>query len=77
MRLSARVKSVTSSPPYLWMPAQTSHTRRVNVINFGGRTRFRHPEHIKIAGIDAIRAGFTKYTPSPGIVELGKLFARN
>ena len=72
MRLSARVKSVTSSLT-LSLDAKAKRLIRegVNVINFGvGEPDFDTPEHIKIAGIDAIRAGFTKYTPSPGIVEL-------
>ena len=43
----------------------------VDVIGFGaGEPDFATPENIKEAGIAAIRADFTKYTPTPGIPEL-------
>lgn len=43
----------------------------VDVIGFGaGEPDFPTPDHIKEAGIAAIRDNFTKYTPTPGIPEL-------
>ncbi len=42
-----------------------------NVISFGvGEPDFSTPEHISAAAIDAIGKGYTKYTPSAGILEL-------
>src|SRR5262245_28299223 len=42
-----------------------------DVIAFGaGEPDFDTPEHVKEAGIRAIREGFTKYTPPEGIPEL-------
>jgi aspartate aminotransferase len=41
------------------------------VVSFGaGEPDFDTPEHVKEAGIRAIREGFTKYTPPAGIPEL-------
>ena len=37
-----------------------------------GEPDFDTPDNIKEAAIDAINEGFTKYTPTPGIVELRK-----
>ena len=43
----------------------------VDVVNFGlGEPDFDTPGHIKDAAVDAIRAGFTKYTATAGILEL-------
>ena len=42
-----------------------------DVVSFGaGEPDFDTPEHVKEAGIRAIREGFTKYTPASGIPEL-------
>jgi len=42
-----------------------------DVVGFGaGEPDFDTPDHIKKAAIDALNAGFTKYTPSSGIPEL-------
>lgn len=41
-----------------------------------GEPDFDTPEHIKRAAIDAIRDGFTKYTPAEGIEELRKAIAK-
>ena len=42
-----------------------------DVVSFGaGEPDFDTPEHVKEAGIRAIREGFTKYTPAAGIPEL-------
>ncbi|MBQ4369472.1 MAG: pyridoxal phosphate-dependent aminotransferase, partial [Oscillospiraceae bacterium] len=43
----------------------------IDVITFGtGEPDFDTPENIKQAGIEAIRAGFTKYTAAAGLPEL-------
>jgi aspartate aminotransferase len=45
----------------------------VDVVDFGpGEPDFTTPANIRQAGIDAINAGFTKYTPAGGIRELKK-----
>ena len=41
-----------------------------------GEPDFDTPSHIKQAAIDAINAGFTKYTPSSGIVDLRKAICK-
>ena len=42
-----------------------------DVVGFGaGEPDFDTPQHIKDAAIQALNAGFTKYTPSSGIPEL-------
>ena len=47
-----------------------------DVVGFGaGEPDFDTPKHIKQAAIDALQAGFTKYTPSSGIPELREAIA--
>ncbi|MEO0454237.1 MAG: pyridoxal phosphate-dependent aminotransferase [Verrucomicrobiota bacterium] len=47
-----------------------------NVISFGaGEPDFDTPEHIKVAAMGSLDAGFTKYTPSSGIMELREAIA--
>ncbi|MCS7082305.1 MAG: pyridoxal phosphate-dependent aminotransferase [Bacteroidota bacterium] len=41
-----------------------------------GEPDFDTPDHIREAAIEAIRAGFTHYTPNPGIPELREAIAR-
>ena len=44
-----------------------------DVMSFGaGEPDFDTPEYIQAAGIHAIKAGFTRYTPASGIIELKK-----
>jgi len=48
----------------------------IQVINFSaGEPDFDTPEHIKEAAVEALKAGFTKYTPVPGTEELRKAVA--
>ncbi len=43
----------------------------VNVIGFGaGEPDFDTPDYIKLAAIESLKSGFTKYTPTSGIIEL-------
>ncbi len=47
-----------------------------DVMSFGaGEPDFDTPEYIQAAGIHAIKAGFTRYTPASGIIELKKAIA--
>src|SRR6188768_2451121 len=51
--------------------AKAMKAEGIDVCGFGaGEPDFDTPEHIKKAAIDALEAGFTKYTPSAGIPEL-------
>lgn len=48
-----------------------------DVVGFGaGEPDFNTPENISLAGIEAIKAGKTKYTPAAGIVDLRKSIAK-
>jgi aspartate aminotransferase len=48
----------------------------IDVIGFGaGQPDFDTPDHIKEAGIEAIRSGFTKYTAASGMPELKEAVA--
>ena len=72
MRLSFRGRSTAASPT-LALDAKTKKlvSEGVDVLSFGvGEPDFDTPDHIKDAAIEAIRKGFTKYTPSSGIPEL-------
>ena len=43
----------------------------INVIGFSaGEPDFDTPEYIKLAAIESLKSGFTKYTPTSGIIEL-------
>ncbi len=51
-------------------------SKGIDVISFSiGEPDFPTPAHIVEAGVDALRAGFTKYTPSSGIPELRQAIA--
>ncbi|HSG06227.1 MAG TPA: pyridoxal phosphate-dependent aminotransferase, partial [Nitrospiria bacterium] len=51
--------------------AKALRERKVDVVDFGlGEPDFDTPEPVKAAAIEAIRAGFTKYTPPGGTPEL-------
>jgi len=56
--------------------AKKMRSEGIDIIGFGaGEPDFDTPDHIKKAAIDAINAGFTKYTPASGTLELNRLFA--
>jgi aspartate aminotransferase len=70
--LADRLKSVTGSAT-LKVAAEADRLRRagVKVIDLGaGEPDFDTPPHVKDAGIEAIRANFTRYTPAAGVLEL-------
>jgi len=74
IELSARVKTMTSSPTLKLVQIKKQLQAQGKVIlDFGaGEPDFPTPENIKNAGMDAIRSNFTKYTPTSGIAELKK-----
>ena len=77
MSLSKRVESIQPSPT-LSLVAKTREMRRkgIDVVSFSaGEPDFDTPEGIKDAAIQAIRAGFTKYTATSGIEELRQAVA--
>ncbi|MGI6128677.1 MAG: pyridoxal phosphate-dependent aminotransferase [bacterium] len=72
MRLAARAKNIGASPT-LAMNARATDMKRqgIDILSFTvGEPDFNTPEHIAAAGIDAIKTGFTRYTPAAGIPEL-------
>ncbi|MBE3519546.1 MAG: pyridoxal phosphate-dependent aminotransferase [Firmicutes bacterium] len=78
MKISERARAIGASPT-LALDARTKELQKqgVDVVNFGvGEPDFDTPDHIKEAAIQAIRQGFTKYTPSSGIPELREACAR-
>jgi aspartate aminotransferase len=77
VELSARVQRVKPSPT-LAITARAAQLKAEgkNIIGFGaGEPDFDTPDHIKAAAIEAINAGFTKYTAVNGTVELRKAVA--
>jgi aspartate aminotransferase len=70
--LAKRVQKVKPSPT-LAVAAKATQMRAqgLDVINLGvGEPDFDTPQHIKLAAISAIEAGYTKYTAVDGIPEL-------
>ena len=74
MPLSRRVKDLkASSTLQITSLANKLRSEGVDVVSFGaGEPDFDTPDFIKEAAIEAIRGGFTKYTPSTGTPELKK-----
>ena len=67
--------SLISESSTMKVAAEADRLRRegVDVVDFGaGEPDFPTPENVKQAAMDAIRANFTKYTPTGGTVELKK-----
>lgn len=70
--IAHRVQQVKPSPT-LAVAAKASQMQAqgLDIINLGtGEPDFDTPQHIKMAAIDAIESGFTKYTAVDGIPEL-------
>ncbi|MCX5632598.1 MAG: pyridoxal phosphate-dependent aminotransferase [Phycisphaerae bacterium] len=77
MKVSKRAKAV---PPSATMAvdakAKELKAKGVDIVGFGvGEPDFDTPQYIKDATIAALKAGKTKYTPTPGIPELRKIIA--
>jgi len=72
MELSMRAKALKPSPTLsITALANKLKAEGKDIVGFGaGEPDFDTPQNIKDAAIDAINKGFTKYTPSSGIVEL-------
>ena len=70
--LSNRVKQIKPSPTLaITAKAKAMRAEGIDVVGFGaGEPDFDTPDHVKEAALEAIRAGFTKYTASGGIPEL-------
>jgi aspartate aminotransferase len=76
-KLSSRALSIQASPTLLiTAKANQMKAEGKDVVGFGaGEPDMDTPEYIKAAAIEAIQQGFTKYTPSAGIMELRKAIA--
>jgi aspartate aminotransferase len=72
MELASRVKELTPSLTLaIDSKAKALKAEGVDVCGFGaGEPDMDTPEHIKAAAIEALHAGFTKYTPASGTPEL-------
>jgi aspartate aminotransferase len=72
MNLANRLKAIKPSPTLaLNAKAKALVAQGVDVVSLvAGEPDFDTPEFIKQAAIDALRQGFTKYTPTAGIPEL-------
>jgi aspartate aminotransferase len=72
MEISERAAQLTPSLTLsIDSKAKAMKSEGIDVCGFGaGEPDFDTPEHIKAAAIEALQAGFTKYTPSAGIPEL-------
>jgi aspartate aminotransferase len=72
MEISERAAQLTPSLTLsIDSKAKAMKAEGIDVCGFGaGEPDFDTPEHIKAAAIEALQAGFTKYTPSAGIPEL-------
>ncbi|ABZ83250.1 aspartate aminotransferase [Heliomicrobium modesticaldum Ice1] len=72
MNLSKKGLSIHPSPTLsIDAKAKKMRSEGVDVIGFGaGEPDFDTPDHVKQAAIAAIEAGFTKYTPASGTLEL-------
>lgn len=58
--------------------AKEMEKKGTDIIHFElGEPDFETPEHIKNEGIKALKAGFTHYTPAPGILELREAIAEH
>ena len=77
MEISARAAQLSPSLTLsIDSKAKAMKAEGIDVCGFGaGEPDFDTPEHIKQAAIQALEAGFTKYTPSAGLPELRQAIA--
>ena len=70
--LAKRAQAIKPSPTLaMAAKAKAMKAQGIDVVDFGvGEPDFDTPENVKQAGIRAIQAGFTKYTPAGGTDEL-------
>ncbi len=78
MKLSRKAERIKpSSTLAISAKAAELKAQGLDIVGFGvGEPDFDTPEHIKEAGIKAIKDGFTRYTPASGIAELRKAVAK-
>jgi len=71
-RLAARIKKVNpSSTLAITAKAKKLKAEGKDIVNFAaGEPDFDTPDFIKDAAVEALKSGFTKYTPTTGIPEL-------
>ena len=74
MKLASRISRISVSQTMAVMEAAVKlREQGIDVVDFGpGEPDLPTPENIKQAGIKAIQADFTKYTPIGGIKDLEK-----
>jgi len=72
MEFPEKISQLKPSPTLaITAKAKEMKKKGIDVIGFGaGETDFDTPDHIKAAAIKAVEAGFTKYTPASGTLEL-------
>ena len=72
MKISKRAQNVPASATIaVNSRARELEARGVDVVRFAaGEPDFDTPDYIKDAAIKAMKAGKTKYTATPGIIEL-------
>ena len=77
MNLSKKIMSISPSPTLaIDSKFKEMKANGVDVVGFGaGEPDFDTPENIKNAAIEAIKEGFTRYTPASGTLELKKAVA--
>ena len=77
-RLAERLKKINpSSTLAITSKAKKLKSEGKDIVNFAaGEPDFDTPDFIKDAGIEAIKSGFTKYTPTTGTLELKKLICQ-
>lgn len=77
MEISQRVEKLTPSQTLaITAKAKQLKAEGADIVNLGaGEPDFDTPEHIKVAAMGSLDAGFTKYTPSSGIPELREAIA--
>lgn len=77
MKLSRRAQSVQPSPTLaITARAKAMRAAGKDVISLSaGEPDFGTPDHVKVAGIEAIESGFTRYTATAGTPELREAIA--
>jgi len=78
MKLAGRVSDISESVTLeIGARAKKMVKDGIDVVSLAaGEPDFDTPDHIKQAGIKAINEGFTKYTPSSGMLELREAISR-
>ncbi|MDD3905148.1 MAG: pyridoxal phosphate-dependent aminotransferase [Candidatus Omnitrophica bacterium] len=78
MKLAKRVSDIAESVTLqITSKAKKMVKEGIDVVNFAaGEPDFDTPAHIKAAAMEAIKTGFTKYTPSSGMQELREAISR-